>query len=396
MKRKYSVSDFQLKRDGFTIGGRMYRSKKQETGLVPVILCHGFMAGVLETEPYAKALAKAGYCSFVFEFAGGSRGLLSTGKSTDMTISSEIKDLEAVMAYVKSLDFVDYDKLVIGGGSQGGFVSGFTAAKHPDEVKKLILLYPALCIPDDCRAGQNFDMVYDPKNIPDEIHGKFVTLSGNYPREMLEVDPIDVISSFPGEVLLTCGVKDPIVNYSYMTKLTEAFLSKRGKTRLSDAGISFFPVQDAEHGFKEQEQAWVNTRILNWLKGLTEALTVHVEILGADTRNFGVHSLTVIPFDAECSGEFFTGKSRPGSKDVQKRTMGKVRELKADYWMDGEDYTGAKCAVHVINRDVGSGWQPFVETDSEALSFLNRSPKVTIAEGSPSGLVIHILADPRR
>ena len=396
MKRKYTVSGFQLTRDGFTIGGRMYRGKKQETGLTPVILCHGFMAGVFETEPYAKALAKAGYCSFVFEFIGGSRGNLSSGVPTDMTISSEIKDLETVMAYVKSLDFVDYDKLVIGGGSQGGFVSGFTAAKHPDEVKKLILMYPALCIPDDCRAGQNFDIVYDPNNIPDRISGAFVTLSGDYPREMLALDPIDTISSFPGEVFLTCGVKDPVVKYSYMTQLVAAFLLKRGAQRLSDAGISFFPVKDAEHGFKPHEQSWVITRMLSWLRGADEALTIDVDILSVDTKTYGVHSLTTIPFNAECSGEYFTGKSREGSKDIQKRDAGKVRECKADYWMDGEDYTGARCAVHVINRDTGSGWRPFVETDSVALSFLNRQNCVTIAEGGPSGLTIHILADPKK
>ena len=394
MKKKYTAVSFEVSRGRFTIGGRMYRTKKQENGLVPVILCHGFMSAAPEMEPYAAALAKAGYCAFVFEFAGGSHGSLSTGETTDMSILTEVADLEAVMDYVKSLDFIDFDRLIIGGGSQGGFVSGLTAAKHPDLVKKLILMYPALCIPDDCRAGKNFDMEYDPQNIPDVIEGKFMKMSGNLPREMIGVDAVDTISSFPGEILLVCGEKDPIVNYSYMTQLVAAVLLKRGCRKLAGSGLEFFPVRDAEHGFKPHEQDWVICRMLNWLDGLTEVLTVDVDILGVDTKAFGVHTVTTIPFNAECSGDWFTGKSRPGSKDVQKRESGKVRECKADYVMDGEDYTGEKCSVHVINRDTGEGWRPFVETDSKALSFLNRGKRVTIAEGGPGGLIIHILSKP--
>ncbi len=396
MKKKYTVSDFQVPRDRFTLGGRMYRTKKKESGLTPVILCHGFMSAAPEMEPYAKALAKAGYCAFVFEFAGGSHGKLSTGETTDMSILTEVKDLEAMMAYVKSLDFIDYDKLIIGGGSQGGFVSGLTAAKHPEEVKKLILMYPALCIPDDCRSGKNFDMEYDPQNIPDIIEGKFMKMSGNLPREMVGVDAVDTISEYPGEILLMCGEKDPIVNYSYMTQLVAALLMKRGCSKVAGSGLEFFPLRDAEHGFKPHEQSWVISHMLGWLSGLREALTIDVDILGVENKAFGVHTITTIPFNAECSGDWFSGKNRPGSKDVQKRTSGKVRECKADYVMDGEDYTGTPCWVHVINRDTGEGWRPFVDTNSEALSFLKRSKRVTIAEGGPSGLVIHILADPTK
>ena len=56
MKKKYTVSGFEITRDEFTLGGRMYRTKKKEQGLVPVILCHGFMSAAPLVEPYAKAL----------------------------------------------------------------------------------------------------------------------------------------------------------------------------------------------------------------------------------------------------------------------------------------------------------------------------------------------------
>ena len=395
MKKNYTVSDFVIERDGFHIGGQAYRSKKREKGLVPVILSHGFMNGARETRPMAIALAKAGYAAFIYEFVGGSFGKMSDGEITDMTISTEIADLRAVMDYVKGLDYTDETELVLAGCSQGGFVSGLTAARFPGEIKKLILYYPALCIPDDCRAGSNMGLTYDPENIPDLIEGSGpFKLSGNFPREMMDVNAIEEVSSFPGEILLIAGQHDPIVNYDYMVKLVAAVLMKREKMRLSEAGISFFPLQDGGHGFNRFEYEWAKKRTVSWLRGLDEVLTIHVDIQGVETEHIGKKTITTIPFGAECANEFFNGTALPGSKDVQQRKYGKIQELKADYVMEGSDYREEECRIHIINRDTGNGWVPFVETDSEALSFLNRQQCVTIAEGGPSGLIIHILANP--
>ena len=57
-----------------------------------------------------------------------------------------------MIAYVQSLPY-NSKKLLLMGCSQGSFVSALTAAKHPALVQKLVLFYPALCIPDDVRAG---------------------------------------------------------------------------------------------------------------------------------------------------------------------------------------------------------------------------------------------------
>ena len=77
-----------------------------------------------------------------------------------------MKDLCAVIEYVKALPFVDEKQIVLMGASQGGFVSGLTAAKYGDGIQKLIMLYPALCIPDHARRGWLGGARYDPKNVP--------------------------------------------------------------------------------------------------------------------------------------------------------------------------------------------------------------------------------------
>ena len=86
--------------------------------------------------------------------AGQSRQTASDGKSTDMTITTQVQDLAAVKNFILQQTYADAERLVLLGVSQGGFVSGLAAAADPDMVKKLIMIFPALCIPDDARRGR--------------------------------------------------------------------------------------------------------------------------------------------------------------------------------------------------------------------------------------------------
>ena len=81
-------------------------------------------------------------------------GSKNTDKTTDMSVLTEVMDLEVVIDHVLQLSPIDGDKgVVLMGCSQGGFVSALTAAKRKEQVSRLVLFYPALCIPDDARAG---------------------------------------------------------------------------------------------------------------------------------------------------------------------------------------------------------------------------------------------------
>lgn len=75
----------------------------------------------------------------------------SDGKFKDMSLDTEKQDLLCVIDYVARLVYVDSSTLILAVESQGGFVSCMVAAER--SIDKLILLYPALCIPDDARKG---------------------------------------------------------------------------------------------------------------------------------------------------------------------------------------------------------------------------------------------------
>ena len=47
----------------------------------------------------------------------------SDGKTTEMSVLTETKDLEAVIEYVRNLSYTDSEKILLMGCSQGGFVS---------------------------------------------------------------------------------------------------------------------------------------------------------------------------------------------------------------------------------------------------------------------------------
>ena len=266
------------------------------------------------------------------------------------------------------------------------------AADYPDEVKGLMLLYPALCIPDHARAGQMQIFKFDPNNVPDIIESHGRKINGDYARLVMDMDAIDVISNYPGPVLLTCGKKDPVVTYDYMERLIAAFRKKRQSGDKPDNSIQFFPVQDAIHGLRGKEIPMVSQRIVAFMNDYDEILTIHVDITDNRLEHHGIYNTSYVSFDAECDNYYFKGKSLPGAMDVQKRKFAKIVEYKADYVMRGTDYTGETCDIHIINRDTENGWVPTVETGSKSLSFMNHQQCITIAEGHKNGLIIHILA----
>ena len=213
---------FECTRDNLTIRGTEYRPAGDN--LPAAIVCHGFMAWQDTVRQYAKDLARLGYCAYCFDFCGGSvlKKGKSDGETTSMSVLTEIRDLEAVIKYTQNQPY-NSKELLLMGCSQGGFVSALTAAKHSGLVDKLVLFYPALCIPDDARAGKMMFARFDPINIPDKINCGPMKLGRCYPADVINIDPITEIKSYEGPVLIVHGTKDRIVNLDYSQQAQQAY-----------------------------------------------------------------------------------------------------------------------------------------------------------------------------
>ena len=239
-----SAEPFECKREDLTIRGTVFG--KTEDPRPAVILSHHFTATKEAVYGYAQALADAGYVTFAYDFCGGSAASKSDGATEDMSVETEVLDVLAVTAYVKSLPYVDADHVTLLGCSQGGMVSALAAARHPEEYEKLILVYPALCIPDDARAGRMLGFSFDPENLPDILCEQPIRLGRVYVDDVIGMDVYREIAPYQGPVLLLHGTKDAIVNIRYSEEANRVY-----------ENCEYHKIEGANHGFfgKDDEEA---------------------------------------------------------------------------------------------------------------------------------------------
>jgi len=239
-------SKFSCQRDGLTIRGYEYRP--EGTNLPIAIVSHGFMANQMTVKHYAQYLAEMGYAAFCFDFCGGCVMMgKSDGRTTDMSVLTEVSDLCAVIDYAKKLEYTDAADILLMGCSQGGFVSALTAAKLKNEVKKLVLFYPALCISDDARSGRMMWAEFDPNNIPEIIRCGPMKLGRCYAADVVKMNPFDEIRGYEGDVLIVHGTADKIVNTKYAVQAAETY-----KSEPYTRSVMYFEIEGGGHMFSKQ------------------------------------------------------------------------------------------------------------------------------------------------
>ena len=158
-----------------------------------VILSHGYGASHTGFYPMVDTLAKLGYVCYCYDFAGGSRSGRSEGRTEDMSIFTERQNLLDVIEMVRGWDCVDAESVFLLGESQGGCVSAITAPYVADKIKAILLVYPALCIPDDA-----FALYPKRENIPDAVTFMGLHIGRAYTLEALaEYSGLTRLSSVP-------------------------------------------------------------------------------------------------------------------------------------------------------------------------------------------------------
>ena len=255
-------SAFSCSREGLTIRGTEYRPAGGN--LPAAIVSHGFMANQDTVRHYARHLAEIGYAAYCFDFNGGSvMGGKSSGKTTDMSVLTEVMDLEAVIDHVLQLPHVDGDKgVVLMGCSQGGFVSALTAAKRKEQVSQLVLFYPALCIPDDARAGKMMFAKFDPQNVPERFNCGPMKLGRCYVTDVLDMDPFAEIIPYPGPVLIVHGTNDNIVRPDYSQRAFEAY----SKRCIPGATVCLEMIEGGAHGFSKKHDVLALEKLDSFLE----------------------------------------------------------------------------------------------------------------------------------
>jgi len=213
----------------FNLQSSIFNSKK------PIaIIAHGFNGTYHYGRNYFDVMGKLGYQCYAFDFPCGSVNSRSDNNTLNMSILDEQSDLRAIVNYFRSQG---HQHIVLIGESQGGLVSALTAAQMRDAVSQLVLVFPALCIPENWRA--RYPNLTD---IPEVTELWNVKMGRRFFEEIHDMNTFDIIGKYRGPVLIVQGDKDQVVLIDD---------SKRAQKLYKDARLHIIP--GAGHGFKPKE-----------------------------------------------------------------------------------------------------------------------------------------------
>lgn len=199
-----------------------------------LILSHGFSGDRHHVHGYITKMVDQGYAVYAFDFCGGGYGGESDGKTTEMSVLTEKKDLEVVLEGIRKQPFCE--KVILWGESQGGFVSAITASDHVDEVDALVLYYPAFVLQDDAKNA------YPNENdIPETYTIMNMEIGRIYNEDARSFDVYDVIGKYNKNVLLIHGTEDSIVPIEYAEKAVDTY-----------DNVKYIVIEGAVHGFDDE------------------------------------------------------------------------------------------------------------------------------------------------
>lgn len=228
----YQQKEIELENQGQRIYGAAYIPDTEEDK-VPLVICsHGLGGSYSTNAAYAEQLASHGIAAYCFDFRGGG-GSRSEGNTTEMSVMTEVSDLETVMEAASEWDFVDGSRIVLLGTSQGGIVSAIAAARHTDQISGLVLMYPAFLVSD--AIHEQFDSLGE---VPDSYRFNWITAGRPYAEDMWDYDVYEEIGNYTDKVLLLHGSADSIVPVSYSDRAAEVY-----------EDVEYHVIDGAGHGF---------------------------------------------------------------------------------------------------------------------------------------------------
>ena len=246
----YTTSDLTVTRGNRKIVGTLCMPATQGKKKVAIV-SHGFNGTGHFAKDYYSTLANLGYMVYGFDFPCGSLYSRSDANTMNMSILDEKDDVKALVCYFQKRNDVDKENIVLIGESQGGFVSALAAAELGKEtISKLVLIYPALCIPDNWNS--RYKTV---EEIPDTTRLWNVPLGRRFFLELRDFDVYGTITKYDGPVQIIHGSKDAIVPVSY---------AEEAMKRYVNAHLGVIP--GAGHGFKPHERIVSNIFVREFLE----------------------------------------------------------------------------------------------------------------------------------
>jgi len=243
-------------RTGRTLRGMLHLPAASVAKPLPaVVFFHGFTGNRMEAHwifvKCSRALAKAGLASLRFDFYGSGE---SDGDFREVTLSGEIADGRAAVAFLRAQTGIDPERIGLLGLSLGGAVAATLA---PGVHAKAVVLWSALAHTARLRElakqsarkipGKPGATEYDAR----EISPRFI-------EDLLKVEPIRHLARFKGPTLIIHPEKDGAIPVSH----AQAFF-RAARSETKELGI----IAGADHVFSSVPwEHEVIVRTLEWFE----------------------------------------------------------------------------------------------------------------------------------
>ena len=213
------MQEFYIKDDNIRLHAKLEMPEGKERCPL-LIIFHGLTGHMEEGQivAVAEGMKDIGFAALRVELYGHGQ---SEGDFKEHTMFKWIANAMTVIDYVKTLDFVT--DIYLCGHSQGGLLAMIAAGMRADDIKAIILMAPALVIPDGARKGSMLDVTFDPAHIPDTLPLGSYRISGNYFRCAQLIHAEDAINRYPKPVLFLHGDKDTAVPLEYSINASKLY-----------------------------------------------------------------------------------------------------------------------------------------------------------------------------
>ena len=232
------VKNIQIDRGDRHIKGILMTPEHTTEKQPVVIISHGFNGTHHVGHAYQRTLLDMGCQVLAFDYPCVSLKSSSDNNTMNMSIKDQIADLRTVMKYAKKLPHADAKRIILIGESQGGFVSALTTAEVGKEVSALVLVFPALCIPNDW--NKRYPSL---EAIPDTTYLWRVPIGKRFFKELRHINAFDKMKNYKKPVLIIQGDKDRVVSIEDAQRAT--LLYPHAQLHI---------IKGAGHGFKAKEQ----------------------------------------------------------------------------------------------------------------------------------------------
>jgi len=213
-----------------------------ETPAPTVVFCHGFTGHRIEDHRLfvraARRMSREGIAAVRFDFRGSGE---SGGEFEDMTISSEMSDLNTVLSFLADRKEVLRDKIGVVGLSLGGVISILTSAQNQNVKAVCTWSSPAELRSLSTNVEKSFGM--DSRNLFEKDYADLPNgyrVGKNFFIDALKHDVLDSCAKIsPRPMLIIHGSADPVVPVQHARMLYDKAGEPKKLVIIEGAGHTF-------------------------------------------------------------------------------------------------------------------------------------------------------------